>query len=119
MAGTFFSFPNPVNDVAARTVALGVVTMSAVALGFGLPWMTIPLAYGFVARVLTGLMDLRGIPVKAMAMETRRSMSTIHMLRNGRLNPKPLLIQEIAKSLEMSEADLRIIAGIDDGSSGS
>ena len=54
MASSFFSFPNPVNDVAARTVALGVVIMSALALGFGLPWMTIPLAYGFVARVLTG-----------------------------------------------------------------
>ncbi|MER7541233.1 hypothetical protein ABTX77_41835 [Streptomyces sp. NPDC097704] len=38
------------------------------------------------ARVLTGLMDLRGIPVKRMARETARSMSTIHMLRNGRHN---------------------------------
>ena len=68
------------------------------------------------ARVLTGLMDLRGIPIKAMAMETRRSMSTIHMLRGGRLNPKPVLIQEMAKSLRMSEADLGVIAGLDDGS---
>lgn len=68
------------------------------------------------ARVLTGLMGLRGIPVKAMAIETRRSMSTIHMLRSGRLNPQPLHIQAIAKSLGMSEADLRVIAGIDDDS---
>ena len=68
------------------------------------------------AKVLSGLMDLRGIPVRAMAMEARRSMSTIHMLRSGRLNPKPLLIQEIAKSLAMPEADLRVIAGLDDGS---
>ncbi|MFF3610075.1 multiprotein-bridging factor 1 family protein [Streptomyces sp. NPDC002463] len=51
------------------------------------------------ARVLTGLMDLRGIPVRAMARETARSMSTIHMLRNGRRNPDPLLAQEIAKVL--------------------
>ncbi len=28
----FFSFPNPVNDAAARTVALGVLTMAIVAL---------------------------------------------------------------------------------------
>jgi hypothetical protein len=49
-----FSFPNPVNDVAARTVAAGVIIMAAVALGFDLAWMTIPLAYGFVARVLSG-----------------------------------------------------------------
>ncbi|MFD0153735.1 XRE family transcriptional regulator [Streptomyces sp. NPDC055721] len=69
------------------------------------------------ARVLTGLMDLRGIPVRAMARETARSMSTIHMLRNGRHNPEPLLTQEIAKVLGMSEADVRVIAGLDDGSS--
>lgn len=68
------------------------------------------------ARVLTGLMELREIPVKAMAMEARRSMSTIHMLRNGRLNPDPVHIQEIARSLRMSEADLRVIVGLDDGS---
>lgn len=68
------------------------------------------------ARVLSGLMNLRGIPVKTMAMETGRSMSTIHMLRSGRLNPAPRYAQEIARSLGMSEADLRVIAGLDDGS---
>ncbi|MCX2182769.1 XRE family transcriptional regulator [Streptomyces sp. SKN60] len=68
------------------------------------------------ARVLTGLMDLRGIPVKVMARETARSMSTIHMLRSGQHNPEPLLAQEIAKVLGMSEADVRVIAGLDDGS---
>lgn len=69
------------------------------------------------ARVLTGLMNLRGIPVRAMARETARSMSTIHMLRSGRHNPEPPLTQEIAKVLGMSEADVRVIAGLDDGSS--
>ena len=54
MAARFFSFPNPVNDVAARTVASGVIAMSVAALVFRLPWLTIPLAYGFVARVLAG-----------------------------------------------------------------
>jgi hypothetical protein len=49
-----FSFPNPVNEVAARTVAAGVVLMAVVALVFELPWMLIPLTYGFWARVLTG-----------------------------------------------------------------
>jgi Domain of unknown function (DUF4395) len=49
-----FSFPNPVNDAAARTVALGVVTMVVVALATGWAWMLIPLTYGFVARVATG-----------------------------------------------------------------
>ncbi|WP_327074728.1 helix-turn-helix transcriptional regulator [Kitasatospora purpeofusca] len=68
------------------------------------------------ARVLTGLMELRGIPVQEMAVETARSPSTIHMLRNGKLNPKPLLAREVAKVLGMSEADMRVVAGLDDGS---
>ncbi|MGA5454540.1 helix-turn-helix domain-containing protein [Streptomyces umbrinus] len=68
------------------------------------------------ARVLTELMDLRGIPVGVMARETARSMSTIHMLRSGRHNPEPLLAQEIAKVLGMSEEDVRVIAGLVDGS---
>ncbi|MBF6555807.1 MAG: DUF4395 domain-containing protein [Acidimicrobiales bacterium] len=49
-----FSFPNPVNEYAARTVATGVVLMCAAALAFRQPWILIPLAYGFWARVLTG-----------------------------------------------------------------
>ncbi len=49
-----FSFPNPVNDVAARTVATGVIVMALAAIVFGQPWLTIPLAYGFVARVASG-----------------------------------------------------------------
>jgi hypothetical protein len=49
-----FSFPNPVNEVSARLVAAGVVVMSVLAITFHLEWMTIVIAYGFVARVLTG-----------------------------------------------------------------
>lgn len=51
---SFFSFPNPVNDAAARTVALGVVAMSVVAFTTGAAWLLIPLTYGFLARVLAG-----------------------------------------------------------------
>ena len=50
----FFSFPNPVNDKAARTVAAGVLVMVIATLATGWYWLTIPLAYGFWARVLTG-----------------------------------------------------------------
>ena len=50
----FFSFPNPVNDVAARTVATGVVAMGLLVAGAGWGWVLIPLTYGFVARVLAG-----------------------------------------------------------------
>jgi hypothetical protein len=49
-----FSFPNPVNDASARTVALGVVTMSVVAFATGQAWILIPLTYGFLARLATG-----------------------------------------------------------------
>ena len=49
-----FAFPNPVNDAAARSVALGVVLMSVLSLVTGWSWMLIPLTYGFLARVATG-----------------------------------------------------------------
>jgi Domain of unknown function (DUF4395) len=47
-------FPNPVNEVAARTVAAGVVIECVAFLATGWHWLLIPLAFGFVARVLTG-----------------------------------------------------------------
>src|SRR5438105_15192878 len=49
-----FSFPNPVNELSARLVAGGVLTMAVAAIVFGQFWLLIPLAYGFVARALTG-----------------------------------------------------------------
>ena len=49
-----FSFPNPVNEVSARLVAGGVVLLSLAALISGWPWLVAIIAYGFVARVLTG-----------------------------------------------------------------
>lgn len=49
-----FSFPNPVNEISARLVAGGVVILAALTLALDQPWLMIPLAYGFVARVLTG-----------------------------------------------------------------
>ncbi|MCU1621281.1 MAG: hypothetical protein JWL79_126 [Frankiales bacterium] len=54
-----FSFPNPVNEVAARTVAAGVIVMSLATLLLSLVdsrflWLTVPIAYGFVARVASG-----------------------------------------------------------------
>jgi uncharacterized protein DUF4395 len=49
-----FSFPNPVNEVAARLVAAGVVVMCAAELVTHQRWLLVVLAYGFWARVLTG-----------------------------------------------------------------
>jgi hypothetical protein len=57
---SLFGFPHPVNEVAARTVAAGVLVLSlltiilSLTLGDGWLWLTAVLACGFVARVLTG-----------------------------------------------------------------
>jgi hypothetical protein len=53
-AVSLFDFPHPVNEVSARLVAGGVVLMSVAAVVFDQPWLTAVIAYGFVARVLTG-----------------------------------------------------------------
>jgi hypothetical protein len=50
----FFSFPNPVNDAAARTVGFGVVVMALAAIWFNQPRILVPLTYGFLARVAAG-----------------------------------------------------------------
>src|SRR5436305_709324 len=49
-----FSFPDPVNEVSARLVAASVVVMALVTIVLDQPWLTLVLAYGFIARVLTG-----------------------------------------------------------------
>src|SRR6059058_5683544 len=54
MPSKLFSFPNPVNEVSARLVAGGVVLMATATIAFQVPWMTAVIAYGFIARVLTG-----------------------------------------------------------------
>lgn len=51
---SLFSFPNPVNDASARTVALGVVVMSVTALITNQAWILLILTYGFIARLATG-----------------------------------------------------------------
>jgi hypothetical protein len=50
----FFSFPNPVNDASARSVALGVVALSVITFATGQAWLLILLTYGFAARVAAG-----------------------------------------------------------------
>ena len=47
-------FPNPVNEISSRLVATGVVVLALTAIALDLRWLTLVLAYGFVARVLTG-----------------------------------------------------------------
>jgi hypothetical protein len=54
MASSLFTFPNPVNEVSARLVAGGVLILSAAAITLDQPWLIAVIAYGFLARVLTG-----------------------------------------------------------------
>jgi hypothetical protein len=49
-----FSFPDPVNEVSARLVAAGVVLMSVATIVLAQPWLTLVIAYGFLARVISG-----------------------------------------------------------------
>mgnify|MGYP006280596871 FL=1 len=54
MRSKWFSFPNPVNETSARLVAAGVVAQAVAFLATGRVWVLVPLAYGFLARVLSG-----------------------------------------------------------------
>jgi hypothetical protein len=49
-----FSFPNPVNETSARLVAGVVAVLAVVTVAFQQGWLIPVLAYGFVARALTG-----------------------------------------------------------------
>lgn len=51
---SLFRFPNPVNETSARLVAAGAVLQCVAFIVFRQWWLLVPLAYGFVARVLTG-----------------------------------------------------------------
>ena len=85
-----FSFPHPVNEVAARMVAGMVLLLSSVIILFQVPWLLFFVAYGFLARVLTGptlspmgllatrvLVPLLGDPVRPVAGPPKRFAQTV------------------------------------------
>lgn len=49
-----FSFPNPVNETSARIVAAVVAVLAVLTVAFQQGWLLPVLAYGFLARALTG-----------------------------------------------------------------
>jgi len=53
-SGSILGFPETVNEVSARLVATGVVLLTLAIVVLQQPWLIAVLAYGFVARVLTG-----------------------------------------------------------------
>ena len=85
-----FSFPHPVNEVAARMVAGMVVLLSSAIIILDLPWLLFVLTYGFLARVLTGptlspmgllatrvLVPLFGNPIRPVAGPPKRFAQTV------------------------------------------
>jgi hypothetical protein len=51
---SIIGFPDPVNEVSARVVAAGVVVLGLATVVLDQPWLTAVIAYGFVARVVSG-----------------------------------------------------------------
>ena len=49
-----FAFPNPVNEISARTVAAGVVVLALLTITTGAHLLVLVLLYGFAARVAAG-----------------------------------------------------------------
>lgn len=49
-----FSFPETVDEISARLVAAGVVLLALATIVFEQRWLTIVLALGFIARVVSG-----------------------------------------------------------------
>ncbi|TDC36268.1 XRE family transcriptional regulator [Micromonospora sp. 15K316] len=64
------------------------------------------------AVILQGLMANRGLDRRALSRASGRAESTINRLLGGTLQPTAEVLQDIAPTLEMSVADLLIIAGL-------
>jgi hypothetical protein len=72
-----FSFPHPVNDVAARIVASMVLLVATAAVVFDIPWLIFFLFYGFLARVLTGpTLSPMGLIATRVSAATRQSATS-------------------------------------------
>ena len=91
-----FSFPHPVNEYAARTVAAMVAILAILTISFDLGWMLPVLLYGFAARVLTGptlsplgllatrvLVPVLNLPQKDTAGPPKRFAQTVGLIFTG------------------------------------
>ena len=69
-----FSFPNPVNEVAARLVAGMSLALALAVIATGQPWLLVALVYEFLARVLTGptLSPMGSLATKVLAHRIAR-----------------------------------------------
>jgi hypothetical protein len=69
MLHSLFSFPNPVNEVAARLVAAMTLVLALAIIATGEVWLLFVLGYEFLARVLTGptLSPMGSLATKVLA----------------------------------------------------
>lgn len=102
-----FGFPHPVDEVSARLVALGVVAVGLLAASTLHPLVVGVLAYGFVARVLTGP---RLSPLGRLATQVVRPRLTV----TPRLVPGPpkRFAQGVGAALSCAALVL-VLAGVD------
>ncbi|WP_410578152.1 helix-turn-helix domain-containing protein [Amycolatopsis sp. lyj-108] len=71
------------------------------------------------ADILQGLMNNRKLSPRTVSRASARAESTILQLLNGAIPPSPETLRDIAPVLNISEADLLVIAGLTTGHSSS
>src|SRR4051794_1237044 len=64
------------------------------------------------ARILQGLMDNRRLTCRTLSRASGRAESTIKQMVSGRIDPNAEMLQDIAPALQVSVADLLVIAGL-------
>jgi hypothetical protein len=106
---TLFSFPNPVNETSARFVAGCVAVLSVATVAFQQGWLLPVLAYGFVARALTGP-TLSPLGLVATRVVTPR-LAVAHRYAPG---PAKRFAQTIGAVFTVTAALLWYVAGVHD-----
>lgn len=101
-----FSFPNPVNETSARLVAGAVAVLGVVTLLFQQGWLLPVLAYGFLARALTGP-TLSPLALLATRVVTPR----LHVAHRFSPGPAKRFAQSIGAAFTVSATLLWFAAG--------
>ena len=101
-----FSFPNPVNETSARLVAGSVTVLSVVTVAFQQGWLLPVLAYGFLARALTGP-TLSPLALLATRVVTPR----LHVAHRYSPGPAKRFAQAIGAAFTVTATLLWYVAG--------
>jgi hypothetical protein len=101
-----FSFPNPVNETSARLVAGTVAVLAVLAIAFQQGWLLPVLAYGFVARALTGP-KLSPLALVATRVVTPR----LHVAHRYSPGPAKRFAQSIGAVFTVTASLLWYVAG--------